>query len=441
MSSLLRLLVFAIAVAVAAFSVGVDAAGLPRPRGGEPQSDEHGDLATLPLKYPEGTWLPLDLYGLRLRTNVEINGHTTTILIDTGAEGTVLNRTIAHAAGLDGPLAVRYPTKGKDATGAIIDGYLAELDAIVLGPVRVRGVRALVLPTDDESFALLGYDVLAHVDLFFAFDEGLVGIFGPGKGPVPPRAKEVRIGTRTGPLVPVIFDDSGRESTGFMLDTGSPFTTLDDAFGDAVSLPLDARFRRVYTGISGRPLETKGAYAMPAFRLGKERVDIGPVYAVRGHGSLLGNDVTLRHRTLLSSERATLALSPLPLRPAVRSAGPDGKPCAAGPCVKVGITTSPAPCLAVDIDGAWAGRVVEGLVDVVGAGGDSAIGGGFLFFEARVPAAGVHVCVDPQQVLTTFAVTSTSTPSLLRFHTRAQARCTSDVCFGVTGPVPASPAP
>lgn len=435
-------------VACCALSVAVvdvaHAGGLARPRSGEPAGDARGDVATLPQKYPEATWLPLDLVGLRLRTTLLLNGVPVPVILDTGAATTVVNPDVAHRIGLDAPLVVRHPIQTVDANSDRVDGYLADIDAVVIGAVRVRGVRAAVLPMPGELTVLIGYDVLAHVDLFFAVDEGLIGIFAPGKGPPPPRSQSLRITTVEVPMLFVPFDESGREAENFILDTGSPVTLLDRAKGDAFGLPLDARFQSLVTGVSGKSRTTTGAYRVPSFRIGHERVDIGPVVALRGEVSLLGNDVTLRHRTLLSSDNALLSLSPLPVRPGTRSTGPDGKPCAAGPCVAVAIGEQPAekggPCLSIDIDAAWSGQTVAGLVDVLGASGDSAVGGGLFFFEARVPAAGMHVCVDTVSALRTWKVPPTAakqgtTTSLLRFHVPAEPACKQDLCVGFTGAI------
>ncbi len=419
-----------------------NAGGIPRPRAGEPAMDKDGDTATLPTKYPEGTWLPLEMAGLRLRTTVIINGAPVSLLVDTGAATTVLNTTAAHAAGLDAPLVVHHPQKTKDATGLVIEGYLANIAAVVLGPVRVKDVYAFLIPSTNDEIGLLGYDVLANVDLYFAFDEGLVGVFAPGKGPMPPRAKNVKIATTSAAVIPVPFDESGRNTANFILDTGSPVTTLEDARGDGFGLPVDPRFQTRFTGVGERQVNIKGGYAVQHFTLGKERVDIGPVTALRADISLLGNDVTLRHRTLLSSERATLSLSPLPIRPATRTLGPDGKACTdqlgrGGPCAKVGVDVKDnATCLKVDIDGVWAGRVVEGVVDVINKDGDSALGGGFVAFEAKVPKEGIHACVDPDGAFAFWDVVPSTTTSLLRFHTREKGLCPHDLCFLVTGVTP-----
>ena len=188
---------------------------------------------------------------------------------------------------------------------------------------------------------------------------------------------------------------------------------------------------------------TKGAYRMDRFELGRERLDLGRVHAVRGEVSLLGNDVTMRHRAMLSTERATLDLAALPIRPPTRTPGPDGAACASGPCARVAVDVTPAnaPCLRVDIDGVWRGRVIEGLVDVLDDDSASAVGGGLFFFHVRVPDEGVHVCLDVDGALSTWQVPAKSTTSLLRFHTRAETGCGAEACFGFTGLTAAKPTP
>jgi len=435
-----RALAMAFVLLVAA-AQAAQAAGIVRPRVAEPAIGRDGDIATLAAKYPEGTWLPVDLLGLRLRTTIAINGVPTSVILDTGAQATLLSKAVAHRIGLDGPLVVKKPIEIIDANRRAADAVMVEIDAVTIGSVRVRGVRAIVADVPDD-LVLLGYDVLAHVDLFFALDEGIVGVFAPGKGPVPSRAKRVAIATLSRPGVPVPLDDSGRTTAAFMIDTGSPTTTLRDVLGDDVGLPLDTRFRRTVSGMHSRTT-TKGAYRLERFQLGRERIDLGRVYAIRGELSLLGNDVTMRHRAMLSSERATLDLAGLPIRPPTRTLGPDGAACASGPCARVAVDVTPAnaPCLRVDIDSAWRDRVIEGLVDVLDQDSDSAVGGGLFFFHVRVPDDGVHVCLDVDGALSTWKVPAKSTTSLLRFHTRADTGCGAQACFGFTGLTVAPPPP
>ncbi|HEY1099738.1 MAG TPA: retropepsin-like aspartic protease [Myxococcota bacterium] len=410
-----------------------------RPRVAEPAVDHDGDVATLPTKHRDGVWLPIDMVGLRLRTTVKLNGVDVPVILDTGAQVTVLSREVATLIGLDAPAVVRRPVKLSDFNGRIVDAWSAEIDAVIVGPVRVRGVRAVVADVPPELVAI-GYDVLAHTDLYFAVDEGVVGVFAPGKGPSLPRAKRVQMATLAAPLVPGPLDDSGRTTVPFTIDTGSPRTTIEDVKGDAVALPLDERFAGPLPGAHSTSTST-GAYRVERFKLGRERVDLGRVYALRAAQSVLGNDVTMRHRTVLSSERAQITFAPVPIRPDRRSHGPDGVACANGPCARVAIDTKDdgSPCLRLDIDAAWNGRTLEGLVDVLDADSGSAVGGGLFFFHVRVPAMGVHLCTDVDRALATWQVPASSTTSLLRLHTRSGTGCGGDVCLGFTGLTSSSP--
>jgi hypothetical protein len=185
-----------------------------------------------------------------------------------------------------------------------------------------------------------------------------------------------------------------------------------------------------------------------------------------------------RTRTLIvTSGKPELRLAPSPLRSAFVGASPGGFPCE-GPCVAVGLVAMPLElraellrqqvqnllaaaaadqlrggrgdvsrgrtyalprdqrsdgvCLDVDVDAAYADRVVEfAVTDVAGE-----LGGNALTVCVRVPSGGLHECIDLPASTATLGLRA-GTPLSLRFvraGSQVVARCEADVCLWWSGP-------
>ncbi len=420
-----------------------------RPRAGEPLFGAAGDIAELPLRHPQAVWLPLEIgAGLHLVTHVLIQGRDTRVLLDTGASTTAISARLAAALGLDAPGVVHYPAKTHDAHGRLIDTYDVDVGIITLGKVRVHGVRATVVD-GLQADALVGYDVLREVDMVFAVDQGVLGIYPPGTGFLTARDNVVRIAVGPGPMLLAPLDESGRAAIPFLLDTGASHTLVDEKLGEALDLPVQGGLAADIASLDGTRRRSEGAFVIDHLLLGRERVDVGAVRAWKGRGAmnLLGNDVTLRQRVLLTSEHAELRLAPMPIRPATRGKGPDGKPCAEGPCVRtaVGVARG-APCVGLAVDKVWAGRRIEAVIEVLDDKDENALAGGLFVVRAVVPENGLAMCADAGGVLPAYGVRAGAPASLMRFVARASSgsapagdafSCRGDLCLLFTGAAPA----
>jgi hypothetical protein len=404
---------------------------LKRPHVGEPLMSRAGDESELPARRPDGLWLPLEvLPGLRLATTIKIQGHDLKVWLDTGAQATTITKKAAHDLGLDAPNVVRNPIGVRGAAGGSVDAYYVDVPDIEFGS-HMKGAHVVVVPEVEESVdGLLGFEILSQVDLMLAVDEGQLGVFPASKGFIGARDNIVMIQPAEAVLVPAHFAEHDIGRSVFILDTGAWHSLLDSGVGDGAGLKVDKRFPALIGGVDGAA-KSDGVYVIDHLYLGKERVDVGALRPYRTTGgnanpdlpqSLLGADVTMRQRTLLSTQRGQLRMAPMPIRPATRSHGPDGKPCvdAAGkerPCVEVAVGQKDGkPCVGFAIDKAWGGKHISALIDVLDKDGNNALAGGFFYVKADVPAEGFADCVDPQHVLPAYGIATGAPISLLRFR-------------------------
>jgi hypothetical protein len=394
---------------------------LHRPHAGEPLQGESGDIADLAQKKPDAVWYPLDLLrGKRIRAHVNIKGHDFALILDTGSYATMLTVDAAKEIGLLGHGDHVGLSHGIDVNGARMTSRITDLGDFDFGKVRVTGVPAEILEAKkfESSDGVIGFDVIANVDLLFAVDQGLLGVFRPSEGTLTARDNVLKLEIHhRGPHVAVHFDD-GMEFAPFTLDTGAPTSCIQESLGKEYRLVLDKRFARPMGGWTRKRIKSSGATVIPHLRLGDERVDVGSVMMEHvGLANLIGLDVLLRQRTLMSPDRHELHLAPMPVRPPQRSAGPDGKPCDGGACVLASVEEQDgAPCAQLLVGPAWGGKHVTALVEVVDDDGNTRLGGGYFVFHADVPDGGGAACLDPEHVLPAYDIQKGARVSLLRFH-------------------------
>ena len=117
--------------------------------------DQAMQAAALPM--PEGDGLSLQRQpDGHFYADVQINGVTVTMLVDTGASGLALTRDDARKAGLG--LSIGMPNViGQGASGAV-KGEFVTLDRVMLAGTTVEGMPAVVLDGGGQS--LLGQNFL-----------------------------------------------------------------------------------------------------------------------------------------------------------------------------------------------------------------------------------------------------------------------------------------
>jgi aspartyl protease family protein len=95
-------------------------------------------------------------------TTALINGRSTPVLVDTGANVVALNSSTARSLGLD--YKKGRPHQVQTASG-IVTGYHVKLDKIDVGGLVVHHVEASVLEGAQPSTVLLGTSYLQHVQM------------------------------------------------------------------------------------------------------------------------------------------------------------------------------------------------------------------------------------------------------------------------------------
>ncbi|HEB95545.1 MAG TPA: TIGR02281 family clan AA aspartic protease [Sedimenticola thiotaurini] len=89
-----------------------------------------------------------------------INGSRVTFLLDTGATDVAVPLALAERLGLPRGL----PTISRTANGNVRT-WSTRLDEVRLGPIRLRDVRASILPGMKGNEVLLGMSFLKHLEL------------------------------------------------------------------------------------------------------------------------------------------------------------------------------------------------------------------------------------------------------------------------------------
>jgi hypothetical protein len=286
-----------------------------------------------------------------------------------------------------------------DAHGNAIMGEKVRLGDLYLGRHRFTDIEVTVVGEQPELF-LIGADVLREVDLFIAGDEGLLGVFGVGRGPRDDRDQVVSLVSGANQLVVEAEAEGTQGSVPFRLivDTGAWNTSVPLIVGINGGLPADTAFEAITLAVGGEQ-ENRGRFVLKPLRLGPERAAVGRVLAIgstRQHGGavgLLGNDVMMRHHTVISFARGQMWFRALAERPAQRMRGPGGQPCVddAGdsrPCLAVRMAEShsekydatdlPGVCLEIVVDKSFANKTLE--LAITGPDGDLFNGGAIRAF-------------------------------------------------------------
>jgi clan AA aspartic protease (TIGR02281 family) len=333
------------------------------------QSANGGDVPLLPALHPHAQWLPIRglLAAAQPMVEVVINGTKMEALLDTGAQQTLLSKPVAARLGMD----LTYAENGwiKDAHGDLSTSSVVVLEGLQLGLIRVENIPALVAG-DHEDLVLIGMDVLHQYDVLFALDEGMIGLFKGGEGPRLPGAVDVTAhGDDT--QMRVFAEVDGQRGTAqfeLVIDSGANATTLPSRPLMEVQAGSDVNYKNVTQAVVGERT-TSGMFDV--------QLRLNDVHAGRviGHpsvgGGLLGTDVLMRHRTLVSNKSHQLQFSPIQLQRNQRNLGPSGGACEG--CISVTMAPIPAGeparpgryadvCLQVDVDQAYRGQTMELLL-------------------------------------------------------------------------------
>lgn len=111
--------------------------------------DSDGSVSVELLRNPQGHYL---VSGL-------INGAPANFLLDTGATDVVMSEELAQQALLERG----YPTRAMTANGEVVV-YSAIVDALEIGAIVLREVRASINPAMSGNTVLLGMSALQHIE-------------------------------------------------------------------------------------------------------------------------------------------------------------------------------------------------------------------------------------------------------------------------------------
>ena len=428
----------------------------------EPRVSAKGsDLSDLPQLYPDGDWLPIDapILSMSVTALVSVNGEKAEATLDTGAMGTTMSEPVAAQLGLfDSGKRGRRIT-ATDAHGAQIQGEKLALGEVGIGRHRWLDVEVTVLGDQPDLF-LVGADLLRDLDLFLAADEGLLGIFPAGRGPAEGSDRVIRVAASDRQLLATGSAKSvaGKDvSFPLIVDTGAWNTSVPLITGINGGLPADTRFEAVTVAVGGEQTN-RGRFVLDPLRL--DTVDVGRVLAIgstmrsgpgdpSGGLGLLGNDVLMRHHTLISFERGELRMRPSPPRPAQRTRGPGGVRCTANgepaPCVSVALVEKgdenyeasdlPGACLKVDVDPVYSGKTLE--LAITGQSPHLMNGGAIRAF-LTANDEGAHACFHVWKQLEDLGV-NVNTPLSLRWVRTEGVQWPCDPmktrCITFTGPL------
>ena len=244
---------------------------------------------------------------------VLINGRPATMVLDTGADLTMLTKAAAFRLGLAPEEGVAFDTVGAGGTG--VAGF-ARIDGLLLGevqvPERLVGVAPIALPrwADGQMDGLLGTDVLGDYDVELDLPNATVTLYRarPCPGAAPPwpapfQALERRDALPGTLAVPVWLD--GVELTA-LLDTGTSLTVVTPrvALAAGVSAGVLARAPVLRSITTGPNVLLTRAVRFRELRLGDEALRgpmllVGPLPPSAGD-ALLGGDYLMNRRVWLS---------------------------------------------------------------------------------------------------------------------------------------------
>lgn len=118
-------------------------------RNPESQIGTDGSISVALRRNPQGHYL----------VSGRINGARANFLLDTGATDVVMSETLARQAGLERG----QPTRAMTANGEVVV-YSAFIDAVEIGGITLRDVRASINPAMRGDTVLLGMSALRHIE-------------------------------------------------------------------------------------------------------------------------------------------------------------------------------------------------------------------------------------------------------------------------------------
>lgn len=307
---------------------------VPAAEAREPPQDLHGlDVATLPQRFPEGSWLPLTDGVAPLLVEGRVNGVSTELQLDTGSTSFLVGRD--HAARLHlQPDPDRYGTLELEAFGKVLQAPRADA-TVQLGGVSLDVAVALI--PGDQPF-VVGYQALAQLDVYVAIDEQVVGVFDAGAGPLPAEAVAVPLLATPAGVPEVVVGAVGRRAR-FTFDTGAGGCLLPASWTGGLTRVGSYRAHSIH-GVGEVPLVDGGPWVVGGLEVGQVLPGISA-----GDTGTVGLDVVGRFQVLISARRGHAYFGQRARMPPTRALGERGAPCQKDgrvtPCIAVTLSAAP----------------------------------------------------------------------------------------------------
>jgi Aspartyl protease/PDZ domain len=204
-------------------------------------------------------WIPFEFFGgTRIFIPAKVNGRDVVVLLDSGAQSSVIDKGLAQSIGLKPKGEGNLQGSGGDETAAIVDGVTVEVGALKLSNLTVISIdlqshagalgHALPFVLGDELFRELAVDI--------DFANRRIAFSDPARIARPQGAVEVPLAALLGlRSIPVSVDGAPPVQVEFDLGSNSPLMVFP-SYAKAHGLPDGRTSQRFSGGAGGMHSET-----------------------------------------------------------------------------------------------------------------------------------------------------------------------------------------
>jgi hypothetical protein len=204
-------------------------------------------------------WIPFEFFGgRRIFIPAKVNGHDIVVLLDSGAQSSVIDKGVAQSLGVKPKGEANLKGSGGDETAGVVDGVTVEVGALKLSNLTVVSVdlqshagelgHSLPFVLGDELFGELAVDI--------DFANRRIAFRDPARITRPQGAVELPLGAPVGlRTVPVSIDGAPPVQFQFDLGSSSPLMVFPP-YAKAHGLPGGRTSQRFSGGAGGMHPET-----------------------------------------------------------------------------------------------------------------------------------------------------------------------------------------
>lgn len=273
-----------------------------------------------------GVTVPVTIADDRIVVRTRMGGHAVDFLMDSGADGIVIDEDIVEALHLRTYGRMKGETAG---SYALSDTVLPQVD---IGPLTMRNVHAIGLPFVQHSAdgtpiaGLLGYDFIADLVWRIDYSNGTLQAFDPASF-VPPSGARAFALTFDDRVPTISARIAGVAAPAMLVDTGADRSTLFSSFVDAHAAAMSDRglgsemqaawpFLGHFSGVGGtvayRPLQA-GPFQFGSFAFPKWLFYVtqnAASFEFEDYDGLIGQDVLRNFDVYLDYPHAKMYLVP-----------------------------------------------------------------------------------------------------------------------------------